>query len=130
MPIATRQPLLCLLNITVLLVHQIDAAYWHEWEMFKIPGGNQVNLLLNLPIVALVLHACVRVASLAPDAPRWAALVAGLGGLTVIIHAGFMAAGHHAFVQPVSIGLLAAAAVLSTLQVVTLRARHRVALRR
>ncbi len=70
MPIAMRQPLLCLLNVTVLLVHQIDAAYWHEWEMFRMPGGNQVNLLLNLPIVALVLHAYARVAAFAPDAPR------------------------------------------------------------
>ena len=130
MPITTRQPLLCLLNVTVLLVHQIDAAYWHEWELFRIPGGNQVNLLLNLPIVALVLHAHARVAAAAPDAPRWAALVAGLGGLTVLIHAGFMAAGHEAFVQPVSLGLLAATAALSSLQVVALRARRRVAGRR
>ncbi len=41
MPIATRQPLLCLLNVTVLLVHQIDAAYWHEWELFRIPGATR-----------------------------------------------------------------------------------------
>jgi len=120
MPIATPSPLLCLLNVTVLIVHQIDAAYWHEWDLFGIPGGNQMNLLLNLPIVALVLHAHARVAARAPDAARWAALVAGLGGLTVVLHAGFMAAGHDAFVQPMSIALLAVAAVLSSLQAVAL----------
>ncbi|MCU6500248.1 hypothetical protein LPN04_20855 [Rugamonas sp. A1-17] len=40
------------LNAAVLATHQIDAAYWHEWELFRIPGGNQINLLLNLPIIA------------------------------------------------------------------------------
>ena len=48
----------------------------------------------------------------------------------MLIHASFMAAGHEAFVQPVSLGLLAATAALSTVQVVALRARHRVAGRR
>ena len=24
-----------------LIVHQIDAAYWHAWEMFDVPGGIQ-----------------------------------------------------------------------------------------
>jgi uncharacterized protein DUF6713 len=36
---------LFLLNSTVLLTHQIDAAYWHEWNLFLLPGGNQLNLI-------------------------------------------------------------------------------------
>ncbi|MEI7443798.1 MAG: DUF6713 family protein [Burkholderiales bacterium] len=114
-------PRLCLANLTVLLVHQIDAAYWHEWELFGIPGGNPVNLLLNLPIVALGLHAWARVALGAADARRWAAFVAALGALTVVLHAGFFAAGHDAFAAPVSIGLLVATGVLSMLQAIDLR---------
>ncbi len=40
-----------LANATVLITHQIDAAYWHEWDLFRIPGWNQVNLILNIPII-------------------------------------------------------------------------------
>jgi hypothetical protein len=109
---------LCLLNVTVLITHQIDAAYWHEWEMFRIPGGNQVNLLLNLPIVVFVLHAYARVDRGGTDADAWTIVVASLGALTVMLHAAFFAAGHHESVQPVSIALLVATAVLSTAQAV------------
>jgi hypothetical protein len=109
--------LFCLANVTVLITHQIDAAYWHEWAMFGIPGGHQANLLLNLPIVALVLHAYSRVAAGGADARGWTILVASLGALTVGLHAVFFAAGHREFVQPVSIALLAATAVLSAAQV-------------
>jgi hypothetical protein len=119
-----RHWLLALANATALLVHQIDAAYWHEWEMFRIPGGNQVNLALNLPIVALVLYAVVRAADGTPAALRWALLIAGLGFLTVLIHLGFFLAGHGQFLQPMSIALLVATAVLSTVQVMHLH-RHR-----
>lgn len=112
---------LTLANATVLLVHQIDAAYWHEWDMFRIPGGNQVNLALNLPIVALVLYAVTRTAVHAQAGARWALLIAGLGYLTFVIHAGFFLTGHEQFLQPMSIALLLATAVLSTLQVVDLR---------
>lgn len=63
MSLHSRLRWLFLSNATVLLTHQIDAAYWHEWEMFFIPGGNQVNLLLNLPIIALVMYSHSRVIS-------------------------------------------------------------------
>lgn len=70
MPFAPRLQWLFLLNATVLVVHQIDAAFWHEWELFHLPGGNQVNLLLNLPIIALVLFAQGQVAARTSSALR------------------------------------------------------------
>ena len=83
MKLTLFQRTLFLLNATVLITHQIDAAFWHEWELFHIPGGNQVNLL--------------------------------------VIHTGFFLSGSEAFIQPMSIALLVAAAVLSTLQLLALR---------
>lgn len=116
---------LFLANATVLVTHQIDAAYWHEWELFHIPGGNQVNLLLNLPIIALVLFAQAKVArSEGRAALAFYKLMPCLGALTVAIHGLFFALGHAAFAQPVSVGLLAATAVLSCLQMTALRARQ------
>lgn len=34
-------------TMLALIVHQIDAAYWHEWEMFAVPGGTQGFLVFN-----------------------------------------------------------------------------------
>jgi hypothetical protein len=36
------------LNLTLLITHQIDAAYWHEWEMFALPGGIGILLRVDL----------------------------------------------------------------------------------
>ncbi len=62
----TRPEGLFLGVIAVLLTHQIDAAYWHEWNLFHLPGGNQLNLILNLPIIALALLAFLQVATRSP----------------------------------------------------------------
>ena len=70
---------LFLLNSTVLLTHQIDAAYWHEWNLFHLPGGNQLNLILNLPIIALVLLAFLQVATHSPRQRLCHQFLAGLG---------------------------------------------------
>jgi len=113
-------PALFIANATVLFVHQIDAAYWHEWELFHIPGGNQVNLLLNLPIVALVLlaHRQVTLASGYTIAAH--RLLASLGLLTVFLHSGFLVFGSTQFLQPASIALLASTGLLSIAQLACL----------
>ena len=107
---------LFLLNSTVLITHQIDAAYWHEWNLFHLPGGNQLNLILNLPIIALVLLAFLQVATHSPRQRLCHQFLAGLGLLTVAIHSGFFLAGHPEFQQPMSLLLLAATLVLSVAQ--------------
>ncbi|WP_414430063.1 DUF6713 family protein [Alcanivorax sp. IL3] len=111
---------LFLLNSTALLTHQIDAAYWHEWNLFHLPGGNQLNLILNLPIIALVLLAFLQVATHSPRQRLCHQFLAGLGLLTVAIHSGFFLAGHSEFLQPMSLLLLAATLILSLTQWVTL----------
>ncbi len=29
-------------NILMLIVHEIDSAYWEEWKLFRLPGGESV----------------------------------------------------------------------------------------
>ena len=31
--------LIYLINATLLIVHEIDSAYWEEWKLFGLPGG-------------------------------------------------------------------------------------------
>nr|WP_295781702.1 DUF6713 family protein [Rhodoferax sp.] len=112
---------LFLANATVLITHQIDAAFWHEWELFLIPGGNQGNLLLNIPIIALVLYAHSRVVANLHAGMFFYKLLAALGFLTCAIHSGFLLVGNERFVQPVSIALLIGTFVLSAWQLLAVR---------
>jgi hypothetical protein len=109
-------------NATVLLTHQIDAAYWREWELFRIPGGLEVFLLLNLPIVLLVLLGARALA--VPGQRQRSQLLSwglvGCGGFAAAIHAFFLFCGDARFHGSVSIALLVATAMLSPAQAITL----------
>jgi hypothetical protein len=119
---------LYLVNATVLLTHQMDAAYWREWDLFGMPGGVQLYLVLNLPIVALILYGAraLAVGRGAGVIISW--LVVASGFIAVGLHAYLLLRGHEEFRLPVSLGLLAATSVLSVAQaVVLIRARAQLA---
>ena len=50
-----------LINATLLITHEIDSAYWREWEMFRLPGGVNAFLVIHLPLVLIVLLGLVLV---------------------------------------------------------------------
>lgn len=112
---------LCLANATLLIVHQIDAGYRQEWLLFGLPGGNTLNLLLNLPIIALALRAWAEVHANGTQARRSESLIAGLGLLTAAIHGSFLAAGDRSFAEPISLALIGGSLLLSLLQLQRLR---------
>ena len=104
---------LYLANAAVLLVHQMDAAYWHEWTLFGMPGGLALYLALNVPIALAVLAGYGAVAAQRPAAVPLSALLV-LGGLFAGgFHAFHLARGDPAFRAPASLLLLAGAVILS-----------------
>jgi hypothetical protein len=111
---------LYLVNATVLITHQIDSAYWHEWDLFRMPGGIQLNLLLNIPLIMLVLFGqqCLTQGRVAGIVFSWL-LVAG-GIMAASIHSYFLLQGDDAFRLPVSIGVLATTSLLSLAQAIAL----------
>ena len=46
---------LYLLNFALLFSHEIDSAFWKEWDLFGIPGGIQVFLFLNFLLLLVAL---------------------------------------------------------------------------
>ena len=103
-------------NAIVLLAHQIDAAFWHEWVLFGLPGGIQFFLLLNLPIIALVLYGqrCLALGRPSGKAFSWALAASGL---FAAVFPGFhLLRGDEAFRLPFSLALLVATFVLSLAQ--------------
>jgi len=111
---------LYLVNAAILITHQIDAAYWHEWDLFGMPGGIQLNLLLNIPLVMLMLFGqqCLTQGRTAGIVFSWL-LVAG-GVIAAGIHSYFLLQGDDAFRLPVSLGLLATTFLLSLTQAIVL----------
>ena len=47
---------LYLANALTLIVHEIDSAYWKEWDLFRLPGGEAGFLLLHFPLAERVLR--------------------------------------------------------------------------
>jgi uncharacterized protein DUF6713 len=111
---------LYLLNAVVLITHEIDSAYWHEWELFGMPGGLQLFLVLNLLLVTVVLYGHQALALGRPSGVviSWMLVAGGL--LAVGIHGYFLLQGSQAFRLPASLALLAATFVLSLGQAVAL----------
>lgn len=111
---------LYLLNAAVLITHEIDAAYWREWELFGIPGGIQTFLGINLILVIVVLygHQALALGRFSGMALSWALVAASL--VAVMIHTCFLLQGSDAFKLPASLALLVAALVFSLAQAAAL----------
>jgi hypothetical protein len=115
---------LYLLNAAVIITHEIDSAYWHEWELFGIPGDIQVFLCLNLPIIILILYGLQALAIGHPSGLVLSQVLVAGGFFAVTIHTYFLLQGNAAFRLPTSVALLAAIAVLSLVQTITLLSKQ------
>ena len=107
-------------NLALLTTHQADAAYWHEWDVFGVPGGLSFFLAFNIGAVLVLAVGLVRVAQGAGSARRSAVVCAGVGLFTVALHAVFLWLDRTAFWTPSSIGVLLGVLVLSVAQLLHL----------
>ena len=107
---------LYLINAILLINHEIDSAFWKEWELFKLPGGIGGFLILHFPILFLILYGLVLVYR-----QSFAGLIISLilcaGGIFAFcIHMAFIRKGRHEFNTPVSRIILNLMLSISTLQ--------------
>ena len=99
------------ITASLLIVHEIDSAYWREWELFGLPGGIAAFLAIHLPLAFLVLWGYERAAA-GTVAGRRMALVVGCAGIaTAAIHGAFLLRGASAFRTAPSLALIAATGV-------------------
>ena len=52
---------LYLVNTVLLILHEMDSAYWKEWELFRLPGGIGGFLLIHFPLYLVGLYGLVLV---------------------------------------------------------------------
>jgi hypothetical protein len=111
---------LYLANAALLIAHEIDSAYWREWELFHLPGGIQLFVVLNLLLVLVVLWGIPTIVLRQPVGRIFQWFLVGAGLLAPILHGGFLASGDLRFRSVVSLSILGAMAVVSITQSILL----------
>jgi len=107
---------LYLTNAVLLINHEIDSAYWKEWDLFHLPGGIAGFLLLHFPILLVILYGMAAVARQQPSA-AWFSLLLSAGGIFAFgIHTYFLKKGRKEFDQPVSKFILRSTLLVSLCQ--------------
>jgi hypothetical protein len=92
---------LYLFNLSLLILHEMDSAYWKEWDLFGLAGGEGGFLLIHLPLWLIALFGVVQVSKNTPVG--WIlSLVVSLGGIAAFsIHTYFLRRGRPEFNAPV-----------------------------
>ena len=110
---------LYLLNFALLFSHEIDSAFWKEWDLFGIPGGIQVFLLLNFLLLLVALFG-FRQVLLGARSGRWFSLLLGAAGVFAFsIHSYFILTGRPEFTLPASLALLGLILIVSLVQLLS-----------
>jgi hypothetical protein len=107
---------LYLANASLLITHEIESAYWKEWELLHLPGGIQLFLILNLGIVLLILFGFRELVQRRRSGLWFSLGLAGAGTLAFMIHGFFLSRGHPEFRLPMSYAILGASFVISLVQ--------------
>ena len=103
-------------NAVLLINHELDSAYWREWDMMGLPGGIGFFLLLHLPLFGLVLWGLVLLARGQTTGLYYSAAVGLVGLVACAVHGAFLLRGRPEFKTFPSLALLAAVLVVSTVQ--------------
>ena len=107
-----------LINFVLLTVHEIDSAYWKEWEMFHLPGGLQGFLLMHIPLLLILAFGLVLVYEKTLAGLVLSLILSIAGIFAFFIHMYFIRKGRDEFTLPVSIGILIATLIVSLFQIV------------
>ena len=113
---ADLQLWLYLANSVLLINHEIDSAYWKEWELFKLPGGLTGFLLLHFPLLLFILWGLILISRQSPSGNIFS-LILSLGGIFAFaIHTYFLRKGRKEFNQSISKCILLAILLVSMIQ--------------
>lgn len=105
-------------NAILLICHEIESAYWKEWELFKMKGGITLFIIIHVPLVALILYGMIEFYE-ATNVGGIFSFILSLGGIFAFsIHTYFIKKGNEEFTLPISKILLYSLLIVSVLQFV------------
>ncbi len=109
---------LYLANSVLLINHEIDSAYWKEWELFKLPGGITGFLLVHFPLLLAILWGLILLSRHSPWGFVFSFVLCFGGIFAFAIHTYFLRKGRTEFSEPISRFILIAILVVSLAQLV------------
>lgn len=105
-----------LVNAVLLINHEIDSAYWKEWELFKIPGGMNMFLIIHFPLLFIILYGLILVFQHSLAGLIFS-LILSFGGLFAFtVHMYFIKKGRNEFRVPISLFILFSTLIVSIVQ--------------
>jgi hypothetical protein len=109
-----------LANATLIIVHEIDSAYWQEWNLMPFLKGAGAGgfMLIHIPLVALIIYGMIPVTSGSMAGLVISLLLAGGGIFAFFFHTWHIRRGNHEFTTPVSRVILLGTLLLSLPQVI------------
>ena len=105
-------------NAVLLICHEIDSAYWKEWDLFGMKGGINLFLVLHVPVVAAILYGLAEMQRRTFPGLVFSMVMAVAGVCAFGIHVYFMSRGRSEFRTPVSLSILCATLLVSAFQCV------------
>jgi len=109
---------LYLVNAVLLINHEIDSAFWKEWDLFKLKGGIAGFLVMHFPILFILLYGLVLVFQQLFAGLFFSLLLSASGIFAFFIHLYFIKKGRKEFDAPVSLFILTSTLIVSVFQLV------------
>ena len=108
-----------LINSVLLITHEIDSAYWKEWDIFKLPGGITGFMIIHLFLIFFVLYGLILVFQQSFTGLIFSLLLSLSGIFAFTIHIFFIKKGRNEFNTPISLFILTATLIVSIIQAAT-----------
>lgn len=105
-----------IINAVFLINHEVDSAYWKEWNLMGIPGGISFFLLLHFPLFFLVIYGAVLLDRGAQSGLIYSLVLGLVGVIAFTLHTYFMVKGRDEFKTPMSLFILISTLIISLFQ--------------
>jgi hypothetical protein len=105
-----------MVNTLALICHEIDSAYWQEWKLFHLAGGESGFLLMHIPLLVPVIYVLVLVDRGVISGLILSLILCGAGIFAFLMHIYLIRREHPEFKTPVSQGILWTTILLSLVQ--------------
>ena len=104
-------------NAVFLINHEVDSAYWKEWNLIGLPGGITFFLLLHFPLFFLVIYGVVLLDRGASSGLIFSLALGLVGIIAFSIHTYFIKKGRDEFKTPISQFILISTLIISIAQI-------------
>lgn len=105
-------------NFIILIIHEMDSAYWEEWKLFKLPGGITGFLAIHIPLFSFFMYGLIQIHEGIRTGLVFSLLLSLSGLIAFTIHTYFMRKGKDEFNTSTSKAILTSALIISALELV------------